>query len=79
MLCGPDLSEEIMKDFAAIVKSCSPITSADILNLAQHGKRTTRNYQLDVKKAGDEFFKMSLELGLEVTFAVIIWSSVRKP
>lgn len=75
---GPDLAERVMSAFEAEVTDCGMITSGDVPRLAKAARRQARTHGLDAKDAGEEFYKLALELGLDAGQARTIRDSVRK-
>ena len=75
---GPDLPESVMTTFASAVEDCGMITSGDILPLAKSARQLARNHGLNPKDAGEEFYKLALELGLDADQARAIRDAVRR-
>lgn len=77
-LFGPDLDENIIKEFEDEVGNPEWITSGDIEPMRKLARRLTRKYQLDRKQAAKEFFKLCLDMGLGLGTARTIRETVMK-
>lgn len=74
---GPDLPPKLKDEFVAEVKGCGPITSGDVLPLAKWAKQATTRYGLEPDKAAEEFFKLSIECGINSSYAATISHKVK--
>ena len=75
---GPDLPASTMASFEACIRGCHPVTSGDQEAFCQLARREVRTHSLDRKQAAEEFFKLSLELGLDVDMARAVRDAVMK-
>lgn len=75
---GANLPEDILTEFSNAVKECGNITSGDIDPLSKRARELIRTFNLVPKSAADEFYKLSLDLGLDPIDATSIYSSVLK-
>jgi len=75
---GPDLPARTQKRFSALHDECAPITSGDEETFCELAKREARAIGLDRKRAAREFFKLSLELGLDDDMAPGVRDAVMK-
>lgn len=73
---GTELSDAISSRFASAVKECGMVTSGDIAPLGATARQLARAYRLERTMAADEFYKLSLDLGLSTMTAGSIRSSV---
>ena len=69
VLFGADLDEEVIKEFEAQVGNPEWITSGDIEPMRRCARRLTRTYGLERTRAAEEFFKLCLDMGLDVHVA----------
>jgi len=74
---GPDLPQPVVAAFEAEVEDCGMITSGDMPRLAKFARQQARSHGLDPKKACEEYYKLSLELGLDPDEARSIRDGVR--
>ena len=75
---GADLPSALQQTFSEKVERCGSVTSGDIAPLSAQARELVRRYRLDPKDAGDEFYKLSLDLGLSPSNAASIRSSVQQ-
>src|SRR4030043_125540 len=75
---GPDLPPQTITIFSQAVCDLSPVTSGDIVTLCDLAKNEVRVKGLERKAAAEEFFKLSLELGLDVGFSRAVRDTVMK-
>jgi hypothetical protein len=73
---GADLPTELVASFKKAVENCGMVTSGDIAPLTATARQLTRTHRLNPKSAADEFFKLSLDLGLDPSVAASIRSAV---
>ena len=62
---GPDLPGETMSGYAQLIEECEPVRSGDQEAFCDFARHETRSRGLERKLAAEEFFKLSLELGLD--------------
>jgi hypothetical protein len=60
---GPDLPEDAILSFKNRHDECHGVTSGDVEMLIQCARTEVLRYRLDPKKACEEYFKLSIELG----------------
>jgi hypothetical protein len=77
-LIGASLPDGAMEEFRRDVDAHGPITSGDLMPLADCAKRLTRAYQLEPHDAAEEFLKLALDCGLSPFFAEIIREKVKR-
>jgi hypothetical protein len=75
---GPNLPAPVLVAFRKAVEECGQITSGDIAPLSAIAKHLARTHRIDPKFGADEFFKLSLELKLDIIDALSIRSAVIK-
>lgn len=74
---GPDLPEATKEAFLQIVSSEEYISGSDMPGLRKFVRSETRKYGLNPKGAAEEFYKLSLECGIEEYLARMIRDAVR--
>ena len=77
-LFGPDLSVYIVESFKNQVGNPDWVTSGDIVPIGECARSLTRKHNLNRKDAAEEFFKLSLEIGLGLETAKFVRQSVMK-
>ncbi|KQW47197.1 MULTISPECIES: hypothetical protein [unclassified Ensifer] len=77
-LFGADLPETIVDAFEQRVGNPEWISSSDVVPLGKHARDLCRKAGLDKATAAEEFFKLSLDLGLGLTFAEGVVSGVKQ-
>jgi len=77
-LHGADLPPTVLSVFAKAVEKCGPISSGDIAPLGSTARQLARIHRLEPKAAADEFYKLSLDLGISAMYAGSIRSSVQQ-
>lgn len=75
---GADLPDAVLQAFRSAVERCGPITSGDIPELAATARRLARTHGLEGSAAADEFYKLSLDLGISAGNAARVRESVRQ-
>jgi len=75
---GPDLPDATMTTFSDAISHCEPVTSRDQIAFCDLAKREVRNRNLERRHAAEEFFKLSLELGLDVYMSRSVRDAVMK-
>jgi hypothetical protein len=75
---GPELPDAACTAFAGEIAACGQITSGDIEQLTKAARNLVRQHGLEPKDAGEEFFKLALEHGLDASYARMIRDHVRK-
>jgi hypothetical protein len=73
---GPRLDASVIRSFSQAVAECGSITSGDIGPLAATARQLVRTHRLNAKEAAEEFFKLCLDLGMEVYDAASIRTAV---
>lgn len=77
-LYGPDLAVDIVDAFEGKITECGRITSSDIIPLGDFARQLTRRYAIDSGKAAEEFFKLALDCGVDLTAARSIRNAVKR-
>lgn len=77
-LYGPDLPAPAIEGFRQKIAACGPITSGDIIPLGDLARHLTRAQGLDARRAAEEFFKLALDCGLDVSTARSIRDAVKR-
>jgi hypothetical protein len=72
ILFGADLPPAVMEDFEARVGNPEWVSYGDALELGKHARALVRRHALLPHEAGEEFFKLSLDLGLSLDEALRI-------
>ena len=79
---GPDLPQSVIVEFADLVKKCEPVTSGDQEDFCKLARQQVRNHELIKKnnhrEVAEEYFKLGLELNLDVNTARAIRGNVMK-
>ena len=75
-LFGPDLPDPVILKFEEHVGNPDWVTSSDIVPIGNCARDLTRQFDLDRKRAAEEFFKLCLELGLGLCTARSVRGSV---
>lgn len=75
---GPDLPQATIDRFAQAVADCGLVTSGDEEGLQRLARAEVRRCGLERKAGAEEFFKLALELELDVYTARAIRDSVMK-
>ena len=60
------------------VEDLEPITSGDIEPMCACARRLTREHRLERKAAAEEFFKLCLDMGLDLNTAAAVRETVMK-
>lgn len=76
-LCGPDLPADAIKRFRDEVARCGTITSGDVIPLAKFARRETRERGMPPHEACEEYFKLALDCGMWVSYALTVRDSVK--
>lgn len=76
-LFGPDLPEGLMTRFEDEVSGYGPITSGDIMPMCKYARQLTREYGLEPHDAAEEFFKLCLEIDVDLSTAYSVEKSVK--
>jgi hypothetical protein len=74
---GPDLPTAVLDAFQRKVDACGFITSGDIVPLGDFARQQVRSHGLKPASAADEFFKLALDCGLDISDARSIRDSVK--
>lgn len=78
-LYGPNLPRPVIEAFQRNVTACGePFTGSDALTVADFARQLTRSHGLDPLKAPEEFYKLSLDCGLDAGDARVVRDSVMK-
>lgn len=75
---GADLPAAIIRQYGEAVKNCGPVSSGDIPELGAKARNMARTHRLEGSAAADEFFKLSLDLGLSAGQSARIRESVKQ-
>jgi hypothetical protein len=75
---GADLPVAIIQQYADAVEHCGMVTSSDIPELGAKARSLARNHGIEGGAAADEFFKLSLDLGLSAGQSARIRESVKQ-
>lgn len=78
ILFGVDLPDGVISAFEEKVGNPQWVTSSDIVPLGKCARDLTRQYHLDRSDAPEEFFKLCIDIGLSLTAAESIMSSVKQ-
>jgi len=66
---GADLPAAALKSFSDAVEDCGMVTSGDIPELGAKARQLARSHGLEGSAAADQFFILSLDLGLSASNA----------
>ena len=75
---GANLSQEIISAFRERVAECGMVTSGDVVPLGECARRFARARSLDPGEAAEEFYKLSLDYGLNEGYARILRKIVKR-
>lgn len=75
---GAELPHSAMQSFKSAVVDCDSITSGDVSTLSTTACQLTRIHGLTPKETAEEFFKLCLDLGIDMSYASVIRSSVQQ-
>lgn len=75
---GADLPAAIIRQYTDAVKDCGMVSSSDIPELGAKARNLARAHRLEGSAAADEFFKLSLDLGLSADQSARIRESVKQ-
>jgi hypothetical protein len=74
---GPNLPREVVAAFEERIAESGFITSSDLVPLGRFARQLVRANHLNSSDAAEEFFKLTLECGLELHEARLIRDSVK--
>lgn len=77
-LYGAKLPENAINEFRTAVKRCGDVTSSDVIPLGKTARQIARSHGLEVREASEEFYKLALDCGIDVSYAVFVRDAVRK-
>ena len=77
-LFGANLHDKIISAFEEKVGNPAWVTSGDIAPIGKYGLHLARLHNLDKNYAPEEFFKLSLDMGLSLMIAESVMRAVRK-
>jgi len=75
-LFGPDLPDNVIEAFVDQVGNPDWVTSGDITPMCKRARDLVREHRLDKTRASDEFFKLCLEIGLDLSYAQAVRDDV---
>ncbi len=75
---GADLPAVIIRLYTDAVEDCGVVSSGDIPELGAKARSMARTHRLEGSAAADEFFKLSLDLGLSAGQSARIRESVKQ-
>jgi hypothetical protein len=77
-LSGASLSSLVKEGFKQQVDRCGSITSGDISTLSNWVNQLTKSNKLDQGEGSEEFFKLAIECGINVSYSASIVKGIRK-
>ena len=77
-LFGSVLTDSIIEKFEKKVGNPDWITSSDIVPIGKYAQDLARTYELDRNHASEEFFKLCLDMGLDLDTAQSVRQAVMK-
>lgn len=77
-LFGCELPERVVQEFESTVSDPAYVTSGDVVPIGKSARDLTRRHRLDPADAPEEFFKLSLDLGLSLSVAASVMRSVKQ-
>lgn len=77
-LFGADLPELVVQRFEEQVGNPEWVTSGDVIPIANCARTLTRQFNLDRTRAPEEFFKLSLDVGLDLDTALQVRRTVMR-
>jgi hypothetical protein len=77
-LFGAELPERVIEAFESVVGDPAYVTSGDVVPICKAARELTRRHRLDPSDAPEEFFKLSLDLGLSLSIASAVMRSVKQ-
>lgn len=75
---GADLPVAVIRQYTDTVEDCGMVSSSDIPELGAKARNLARTHRLEGSAAADEFFKLSLDLGLSAGQSARIRESVKQ-
>ena len=77
-LYGPDLPPRVIEGFRQRISDVGWVTSSDIVPLGNYARQLARSHTLHGRDVAEEFFKLGLDCGLDVSDARCVYDEVRK-
>jgi hypothetical protein len=77
-LYGPSLPQNIVDAFSKEVGISGALSSSNIVTLGKFAREQVRAHALEPAVAAEEFYKLALDSGLQVSFAQLIRNSVKQ-
>lgn len=77
-ILGPALSSEVIQEFDSLVTKNKPITSSDQESLCILARNQVKKYYLNPKIVSEEYFKLCLELNLNLSMARVVRDTVHR-
>lgn len=77
-LFGCELPDRVIQEFETAVGDPACVTSGDVVPIGKTARELTRRHRLDRSDAPEEFFKLSLDLGLSLSVAESVMRSVKQ-
>jgi hypothetical protein len=76
-VCGPDLPPAAIAEFREAIRRCGQISSGDVETLRKFARQQTRQRGLPPHEACEEYFKLALDCGVWVSYALSIRDAVK--
>lgn len=77
-LYGPELPDAVIEAFTEEVGNPEWVTSGDITSMCKCARRLVREFRLDKGRVPEEFFKLCLEIGLDLSYAESVRQAVKQ-
>jgi hypothetical protein len=76
-LFGPDLPDTVIEGFIDQVGEPDWVSSGDIAPMRKCARKLVREHGIEKHRASDEFFKLCLEMGLDLSYAEAVRDDVK--
>jgi hypothetical protein len=78
LVYGPNLPERIIMAFRDQVARCGDVTSGDVGTLRAFAREQARSLGCNHGDVAEEFFKLALECGMDVSYARSVRDAVKQ-
>lgn len=77
-ICGSRLPENAKRRFREQAERCGPVSSGDAIPLAKFARAETRAFGFPPHEAGEEYFKLAIDCGVRISYALHIRDYVNR-
>jgi hypothetical protein len=78
LVCGPNIPLPVISEFREAVQRCGHVSSGDSIELSDLARRQVRAFGLAPHDVAEEYFKLSLDCGMWVQYALRVQERVKK-